>query len=113
MHRYLLQAAEVASRGSKLRQYRVGAVGVRSDGAVVRSYNGTSTHVCGAMHAEARLSRKLDWGATVYVARVSRETGEFAMARPCAGCERCLRLKGVRKIIYSIGPDEYGIMEFK
>lgn len=113
MHRYLKQAALVATRGSKLRHYLVGAVGVRRDGAVVQSYNGTGRDKCPSGHAEARLCRKLDTGAVVYVARVGRGNGKMAMARPCAGCERALRLKGVSRVVYSICDREYGVMEFK
>lgn len=112
MHRYLKQASLVATRGSKFRHYLVGAVGVRRDGAVVQSYNGSTTHICPSGHAEARLCRKLDAGSVVYVARVGRGNGKMAMARPCAGCERALRLRGVSRVVYSICDREYGVLEF-
>lgn len=52
------------------------------------------------------------WGSTVYVARVRRDNGKMAMSRPCRDCERVLRSRGVRKVFYTIGPKEYGVMEF-
>ncbi len=113
MPRHLKQAALVATRGSKFRHYLVGAVGVRRDGAVVQSYNAADKHKCPSGHAEARLCRKLDAESVVYVARVVRGSGKIALARPCAGCERALRLKGARRVVYSICDREYGVMEFK
>jgi tRNA(Arg) A34 adenosine deaminase TadA len=108
--RLLHLAAHVACVREDRRTFRLGAVAVRADGAVVAAYNGHSESKSPRAHAEARLVRKLDKGACVYIARVARGTGLFANAKPCPGCERALRRAKVKKAIYTIGPNEYGVM---
>lgn len=61
-------------------------------------------------HAEARLAKKLDRGAIVYVVRINRK-GKLVMARPCANCLMILKSKKVKKIYYSISENEYGVIE--
>lgn len=116
MHRYLRIASHISSRGNKHRKAFIGAVGRRSDGAVVMSWNGSSAGTtidrCPNAHAEARLARKLDFGSVVYVARVRRDDGRMVMAKPCAHCERTLRNRGVIRVEYSISENEFGVMEF-
>lgn len=104
---YLNIAAKVA-KGGERRNFFLGAVGVRSDGAMVYSFNSPTQFPCKAAHAEHRLAKKLDAGSTVYVARVSN--GQFAMSRPCASCMTILRNKRVRRIYYTIAPDEFGVI---
>ena len=112
MHRYLHQAAEISLKGAKNRRAYLGAVGIRSDGTIVTSYNGCAENRKPPAHAEARLAKKLDVGAVVYVARTRRDNGEIAMAKPCAHCENALRHRGVRKVVYTIAENEYGTIEF-
>ncbi len=112
MHKYLRIASHISVRGNPMRKAYIGCVGHRQDGTLVYSWNGFSTDVCPSAHAEARLARKLDIGAVVYVARVRRDNGKMAMAKPCAGCERTLRGRKVSKVIYSISDSEWGTMEF-
>lgn len=93
------------------RVYFIGAVGVRDDGAVVSARNESSHVPMASAHAEARLSKRLDHGATVYVARVvGVRAGKthLSMAKPCYTCMRSLLSRKVSKIYYSIGPNEYG-----
>lgn len=97
--------------GGDLRRYRLGAVGVRADGAIVHSRNGSNSEPTPASHAEARLCSRLDRNAVVYVARVSRSGGEFANARPCPRCLAVLRAHQVRKAYYTISASEYGVIE--
>lgn len=116
---YLRLAAEVAVFKCDTRSHRLGAIGVRSDGVMVAAYNGTA-YYNGAiyrqnpkrmpsMHAEARLTRKLDFYSTVYVARPMK-TG-LGLARPCPSCQRALRRKRVERVYYTISDNEYGVME--
>lgn len=117
MHKYLKMAHLNASRGNKHRRAFVGAVGIRADGTVVISWNGSSAGTtyerCPTAHAERRLCRKLGYGASVvYVARSRRENGSMAMSRPCADCERVLRSRGVKRVEYTISDNEFGVMEF-
>ena len=109
----LKEAASFAIKGyeSELdrRQFFIGAVGIRSDGARVKSRNSASDIISPHLHAEARLLRKLDFGAVVYVARVKRD-GEWGCARPCRSCRAQLRTKGVNTVYYTIANGEYGVL---
>jgi tRNA(Arg) A34 adenosine deaminase TadA len=99
---YIDIAAQVAVRGPTRRAHMLGAVGIRNDGAVVIACNLASKDKEPRAHAEARLSRKLDVGSVVYVARVHRD-GTFGMAHPCPTCMRILRAKGVDRVFYTTG----------
>lgn len=91
------------------RHYRLGAVGIRNDGAIVTSNNIPSQGVLANTHAEARVVRKLDQGSTVYVVRIQRN-GELTLARPCNSCQKAMRGRGVKKCYYSISEHEYGVI---
>jgi tRNA(Arg) A34 adenosine deaminase TadA len=93
------------------RQYRLGAVGVRNDGTTVVSNNVPHRTREKRAHAETRLVRKLDWGATVYVVRITSD-GKLANSRPCIKCEAAMRLRGVKRCFYSINESEYGVINF-
>jgi hypothetical protein len=105
----LMRTAGIASKRRDLRSFLVGATGLRSDGAMVHAYNGAAPDKCAHIHAEARLCAKLDVGATVWVARATKD-GSLALAKPCANCERIMRRKGVKRVIFSTGPDSYEVM---
>jgi len=105
---YLALAAAYAV-GGPARTYLLGALAVRGDGAVVLARNGPTVRPCPAAHAERRVLRKADNGSTVYVARVTR-LGTWAMARPCQHCERALRTRGVRAVVFTTGPNSYSEM---
>lgn len=93
------------------RTFLLGAVGLRNDGVFVSSRNLAGTDIVPDHHAESRLARKLTPGSTVWVARVSRRDGEWALSRPCKGCEMRLRSTGVKRIVYTIGPNEWGVID--
>lgn len=112
--KYFRLARQAAIRGNTRkakRQYRLGAVGIRTDGTVVYSNNIPNRSPEPAAHAEARIVKKLDWGSTVYVVRILSD-GKLAMARPCLGCQAAMRLKGVRCCYYSINNEEYGVWQY-
>lgn len=106
-------ACRAAKEGRDLRrQFFLGAIGLRNDGVMVESCNVSAQLQAPTHHAETRLARKLTPGSTVWVARVSKLTGGWALAKPCPNCERRLRLAGVDRVVYTIGDDEYGTIEF-
>jgi len=106
-------AEKVAMLKNDQRIHRIGAIGIRADGVLVAAPNAPAPDVTPAVHAEARLSRKLDKGATVYVARVSNDrTFRYKLARPCPSCQNHLRKKRVERVYYTISDNEYGVMEF-
>lgn len=114
--RMLTSAAEIAVITSDRvdnRTFWLGAVGLRKDGVIVSSRNIAAPDYAPDHHAEVRLARKLTPDSVVWVARVARCDGEWAMAKPCRGCERRLRAAGVSRVVYTIGPGEWGVKEFK
>jgi hypothetical protein len=113
------RAAEIALpvNDNDARNFWIGCVGLRKDGTTVVAKNG-AVHlgevddyiVIPQSHAEVRLLRKLGHDGTVFVARVSRKTGELVMSRPCSVCQVHLRSKRVKKAYYSINEDCYGLL---
>lgn len=112
MDKYLQYACDVSRRGNKIRRAFLGAVGIRSDGTIVYSYNGHAEDKKPTVHAEARLARKLDPGSIVYVARTDKIGENVCMAKPCKFCKNRLKFKGVKKVYYTISGNEYGTIEF-
>ena len=107
----LWEAARLAFKRKDMRSHYVGAIGWRADGTRVRAHNSPAPEKEPSIHAEARLVHKLDVGATVWVARMSR-IGQLALAKPCPNCERALRGRGVRRVYYSTGPDSFEFLDF-
>jgi hypothetical protein len=114
----LRRAAKLAAAVSTDQEFRLAAVGVRSDGAIVQATNkavrvptkngGEATRLWNT-HAEARLCRKLDAGAVVLVARVNDHG--WAMARPCRECLRLLERRRVVRVYFTIADHEYGVID--
>jgi phosphoribosylformylglycinamidine (FGAM) synthase-like amidotransferase family enzyme len=98
--------------------FLVMSMGIRSDGVKVFSSNGAAKFSKGqdvkikVAHAEQRLCRKLDKGAEVYVARV-HANGNYALAASCITCRRTMKARGVSRVFYTIGPNEYGVIDFE
>lgn len=89
--------------------FRLGAAGIRKDGVIVVSFNGNPREPNWAHHAESRLCRKLTPDSTIAVVRVLAN-GTIALAKPCRSCQNCLYRTGVKKVYYSIAPNEYGVI---
>ncbi len=111
----LAMAASVAKDNSDKfdnRSFYLGAVGLRRDGVIVTAKNIAAANIVPTHHAEARVVRKLTPDSMVWVARVLRSTGEWTTSRPCVGCQGRMRAVGVKKVVYTIAPDEWGTIEF-
>lgn len=109
---YLSIAGKLAASKEDLRGFYHGCVAIRKDGKLVQAVNGSSTQKTPAAHAEARVCNKVDVGSIVYVARISLLNGELTMSKPCKNCQNTMRARGVKRCYYSIGPSEYGVMDF-
>ncbi len=114
---YFNIAKKVALAHDDNRGFFLGAIGIRHDGAVVKSCNGpviiyddTKKTSYPAAHAEYRLARKLDKGSIVFVCRIRRVDDSFGMARPCQDCQRKLAAKGVKKVNYTLNNNEFGTL---
>lgn len=113
----MLQEAAIVSRLKRDdRRFYIGAIGLRSDGTKVIAWNGNPKEPTREHHCEYRLSRKLDRGSTVFLARTVysptgvNSQGLLANSRPCPDCEKVLRYRGVRKVYYTISEREYGVL---
>ncbi|MFA5025415.1 MAG: hypothetical protein WC503_02840 [Candidatus Shapirobacteria bacterium] len=65
----------------------------------------------GSVHAEAAaiLNAKTDLsGSSMFIIRVNR-VGDLMYARPCEHCLKYIKEVGIKKIIYSISNDEFGV----
>jgi tRNA(Arg) A34 adenosine deaminase TadA len=107
--KYLQLAAEEAVKNDDGRHYLLGCIGVRGDGAIVKASNGPTPVPTREMHAEYRVSKKLDYDATVYVARVLRD-GSFGKAMPCDSCLKALKTKRVKRVYFTISNDNFGMI---
>ena len=93
------------------RRYRLGAVGIRTDGAIVVASNISTRTPSPPAHAEARLTKKLNNRSIVYVVRINKSK-HLANARPCKNCITTMRLRGISRCYYSISENEYGVIKF-
>lgn len=106
---YLKLAGVIALSKDDNRHFSLGCLGARSDGKIVTALNSPSDRQMREIHAEFKLSRKLDVGSIVYISRVLKNNS-FAMAKPCFSCEKALRSKGVKKVYYTISDNEFGVL---
>lgn len=107
--KYFKIAADVATLKKDIRTHKLGAVGLRADGALVVAYNGPTRGLVAASHAEARLCKKLDYYGTVFVVRVA--PSGYLLSRPCASCRRMLKSRRVKRVYYTISDSEYGVLD--
>jgi deoxycytidylate deaminase len=107
----LKSAAKLAGQCVEDKSFYVACIAKRADGATVNSINHcVHGQPIPEHHAEARVLRKCDYGATLYVARVLRRDKEtWANAKPCGRCQALIRNYGVKKVYYTIGPNEWGV----
>jgi hypothetical protein len=110
-YKILEQAAKLAHSNDDAKHFFHGGIGIRSDGAKVRAINGMQQIPDPKHHCEARLCRKMDKGGTIFVARVLAN-GDWAMSKPCASCEKVMRRSLLRKVYYTIAPNEFGCIKF-
>jgi tRNA(Arg) A34 adenosine deaminase TadA len=93
--------AAIALGNDDGREYLLSALVQRKDGAIVISYNAKTKEPTPSCHAEARALRKADAGATLYVARVTRD-GQWAMSKPCKHCQAYIKNRRIKRVYYTI-----------
>lgn len=111
MEKNLLWAARIATAYKNHdKNFLLGCVALRKDGAYVYSVNETVVQEkTPSAHAEARALRKAGNGAILWVARVLKDGKTWALAKPCKTCSSLIENKKVQKVYYTIGPNEYGV----
>lgn len=76
---------------------------------------------CFSIHAEVaaifRARQKTDLrGCKMFVARITKDNkitqarGQVALAMPCKTCMRAIANYGIKRVIYTIGPNEFGTL---
>lgn len=111
--RHFMQAIALALANRKTKTFNHAAVGIRSDGRRVHAKNELCQAVTPSGHAEARLTKKLGFGAPiVYVVRINKQ-GLWRMSKPCKNCERALRNAGVYTVVYTTGDVNRPIEEMR
>lgn len=108
--KYLDLAIRIAKGGSEDRNYLIGCVSLRTDGAIVVAPNSWTKEPEPKAHAESRCLNKSGLGATLWVARICRD-GQLAMAKPCKKCQALIRNKKVKRVYYTISNNEYGVWD--
>jgi len=77
-----------------------------SFGQRFREREGRATH-----HAETScvlgLKKSITQGGTIYVARVNRK-GDWRLSKPCKMCHEVMKFVGIKKVVYTIAPNEWG-----
>lgn len=100
--RLLDLAIRTATKRPGSRQFLVGAVAIRADGAIVHARNEAAALPCPHAHAEARLMRRAGYAPEeVLVVRIARQDGGLVMAKPCTSCEALLWAQGAKVVYYS------------
>jgi tRNA(Arg) A34 adenosine deaminase TadA len=112
IYNYFRLAGKAAEKDMTNKSFLLGAVGIRGDGTIVSATNSISQVPNRMLHAEKRLCNKLDYGATVYVARVRLLNGEYALSRPCPDCYKALKYKNVSRCYYTVSETEWGVIDF-
>ena len=104
-------AAQLAGKSQDDKSFYMACVAKRADGAIVSSVNHcVSGQAIPEHHAEARVLRKCDYGAVLYLARVlKRDRETWANAKPCKRCQALIRNYGVKKVYYTVGPNEWDV----
>jgi len=106
IEKYLLQAVRRAMTGHKRKGFHA-AVGIRADGAIIYSRNNRQYVPTPSAHAEARLCRRLGRNAPLVIVVRIDKSGEWAMSKPCPGCEALLRRAKVKKVIWTSSARQY------
>lgn len=106
--KYLKLASEIAKRDKRNKNYKLGAVAVRSDGSICYVHNLKVRTPTRTAHAECRALNKSGKCNTLYIVRVLSD-GSWANARPCSSCRETIKQYKVKKVVYSISNSEYGI----
>ena len=110
--KYLELAIRIAKGGTEERNYRIGCVGIRTDGAIVASPNLLTKKPEHTAHAEHRVIFKSDSGVILYVARILRDN-TIALAKPCKKCQVLIRNRRVKRVYYTINNEEFGVWDPK
>jgi deoxycytidylate deaminase len=100
-------------------QWRLGAVLSRSGSVLSFGLNKPKNdpafmtdYLACSVHAEedalAKVTAQKAKGSILYVARITR-AGKIAVAKPCARCQVQIIDAGIKKVLYTISKDTYGI----
>lgn len=127
MRKSFIKIAKKEALKSKY-QYKLGCILVHGSKIVSKGHNkSTKTHKIAyynhdhlefaTVHAEVdtliNVSKEIARKSDLYVVRVRRKDHKFAMAKPCKMCEKIIKKMGVKRIIYTINDNEFGIIDLR
>ncbi len=99
----------VITKGNRIISFGVNNRKTHPKTLEIISRNSEYFSVC--THAELRAilnaPEHLIKGATIYVARRSRNHNGFALARPCAQCQKLIKEYELKKVIYTMDDGNY------
>lgn len=117
--RHLYRASVIAAQSTERQRHgAVAAVGKRVLAVGVNSFRCHPTVASdpkreSSFHAEIAVLRQLrevDSRTTLFVARVAK-SGQTALSAPCANCRQALKEAGVKRVIFSVDGDGYGVVK--
>lgn len=109
-HRKILQMAAKASRMKRdARTFYHAAIGIDKDGDFVCALNVSAHAPAPHLHAERRVIAKANKITTIYVVRTTAN-GDWALSKPCAHCEKAIKNAGIKRVVYSTGPNSYQVV---
>lgn len=108
--KYIKLARETAISGrTKDKGYHLASVCIRSDGSITKGHNTRSNDQNRFVHAEAKSILKAGHGAKLLIVVRVFADNTLALAKPCNSCQRLIKQYKVKKVIYSISNNEFGV----
>jgi len=109
-------------------QYKLGCILVHGSTVVSKGHNkstkthkiayyNNTQHECATIHAEIDaligVSKEDAKKCDLYVVRVRRKDHKLAMAKPCKMCQKIINKMGIKRVIYSINDNKFGIIDLR
>jgi len=105
----LQRAAKLAAEDCQSnKNFFIGCIALRKDGAEVRSKNSMVKDPNINGHAEFKVLKKAGRGSILWVLKDGKT---WAIAKPCKRCQALIKNKGVTRVYYTIGPGEHGVWD--
>jgi cytidine deaminase len=108
----LKRAAKLACTCTENKNFLVACIAQRKDGVFVFATNSRVRVPEASAHSEAKCLKKAGHGAILWVVRVLRKDRKtWAMAKPCSSCATLIRNKKVKRVYYTVGPNQYCVWD--
>ncbi len=119
--KFFNKAKEIAITNGADKKFKHAAILFKGNSIVKSASNSTKTHplptngntaITNKLHAEQKCLYKTmnTEGLDLLVVRVNNQ-GDFAYSKPCSMCMKMITEKKLRRVYYSIGPNEFGVID--